>query len=144
MSNKDVAYGIGGLVVGAAVMALVMGGFSQDAPSMSEEMADETSETAVKQDETSSHAGMSMGDMNDALKGKTGDEFDKAFIELMVEHHQGAIDMADLIEGRAKHDEIKQLGKAIIAAQTKEIMDMKAWAKSWGYAVGNEPDAMMH
>lgn len=95
-------------------------------------------ETAIKKEETSTHDGMSMTAMNEALKNKTGDEFDKAFIELMTEHHQGAIDMANLIEARAKHQEIKDLGKAIIAAQTKEIQEMNEWAKNWGYISGNK------
>ena len=31
------------------------------------------------------------------LKNKTGDDFDKAFIEQMIIHHQGAIEMATLV-----------------------------------------------
>ena len=75
-------------------------------------------------------AGM-MADMNAELQGKTGDDFDKAFISEMVVHHQGAVEMAELALKHAKHQEIKDLAKAIITAQNKEIADMKAWAKSW-------------
>lgn len=76
---------------------------------------------------------MSMNDMMSSLEGKTGDKFDKAFLAAMIEHHQGAIDMAKLIPAQAKHDEIKQLGEAIIKAQTQEIGDMKQWQSDWGY-----------
>jgi uncharacterized protein (DUF305 family) len=72
-----------------------------------------------------------MMDMNAALKGKTGDAFDQAFLAEMVIHHQGAIDMAELAMANAKHQEIKNLSKAIVSAQTKEIAEMKAWQKSW-------------
>ena len=77
--------------------------------------------------------GMSMNAMVDDLKGKTGDEFDKAFINLMIEHHQGAIDMARLAQQYAGHDEIKNLADAIITAQTSEIEMMKEWWNSWRY-----------
>lgn len=76
---------------------------------------------------------MTMNGMVDALKGKTGDEFDKTFIEQMIPHHQGAIDMAKLVEQNAKHQELKDLAKDIISAQTKEINMMKDWQKNWGY-----------
>lgn len=76
---------------------------------------------------------MTMAEMNADLKGKTGDEFDKDFISMMIEHHQGAIDMASLATTNAKHDEIKTLGKAIISAQTSEIAEMQQWQMDWGY-----------
>jgi uncharacterized protein (DUF305 family) len=67
------------------------------------------------------------------LKGKTGDDFDKAFIEQMIVHHQGAIDMANLAKQNAKHDEIKKLSDDIVTAQTKEINEMTSWQQQWGY-----------
>ena len=76
---------------------------------------------------------MSMNEMSESLKGKTGDQFDKAFITQMIDHHQGAIDMANLAKVNAKHEEIKSLAEDIISAQTKEIEMMKQWMNSWGY-----------
>lgn len=72
-----------------------------------------------------------MMDMNAKLKGKTGDDFDKAFIEEMIVHHQGAVDMANLALKNAKRKEIIDLSKAIIEAQNKEIADMQSWEKAW-------------
>jgi uncharacterized protein (DUF305 family) len=72
-----------------------------------------------------------MMDMNAALVGKTGDSFDRAFLAEMIVHHQGAVEMAELALKNAKHQEIKDLATAIIAAQNKEIADMKAWEKTW-------------
>ncbi len=74
---------------------------------------------------------MSMNDMMGYLENKTGDDFDKAFIENMIMHHQGAIEMAEEAKKSAKHDEIKTLSDAIISAQTTEISQMKGWYKSW-------------
>lgn len=76
---------------------------------------------------------MSMEDMVDTLKGKTGDKFDREFIKQMIPHHQGAIDMAKEAQKNAGHDEIKNLADEIIAAQTKEINQMKEWQQTWGY-----------
>ncbi|MDO8619280.1 MAG: DUF305 domain-containing protein [Candidatus Daviesbacteria bacterium] len=76
---------------------------------------------------------MSMNEMSESLKGKSGDEFDKAFVRSMIDHHLGAIDMANLAKINAKHGEIKSLAEDIINAQTKEIEMMKQWSQSWGY-----------
>jgi len=74
-----------------------------------------------------------MANMTAELEGKTGDEFDKAFIEQMIMHHQSAIDMAAPGEQNAQRQEVKDLTKAIVAAQTKEIQQMKQWQQKWGY-----------
>lgn len=72
-----------------------------------------------------------MAGMMAGLNGKTGDDFDKAFLSEMVMHHEGAVVMAEEALKSAKHQEIKNLSNAIITAQKKEIADMKAWYKSW-------------
>ena len=72
-----------------------------------------------------------MADMMANLKGKSGEAFDNAFIKEMVMHHEGAVVMAQSALQNAKHQEIKDLAKAIITAQNKEIGDMKAWYKAW-------------
>lgn len=82
------------------------------------------------------HSAMGMMDTNagmmNALKGKSGDAFDKAFLEQMIIHHQSAIDMA-ASGSNAEHQEIKDLTKAIVSDQTKEIQKMRTWQKDWGY-----------
>ena len=60
-------------------------------------------------------------------------EVDAAFITSMIDHHQGAIDMAELAESRAEHDEIKQLSQDIIRAQEADIARMHDWQQEWGY-----------
>ena len=84
-----------------------------------------------------SQSEMSMEDhmmgMTSSLEGKTGDEFDRTFIEEMIVHHQGAIEMAQLARENAKRDEIKSLADDIISAQTSEIEMMRGWQKDWNY-----------
>lgn len=72
-----------------------------------------------------------MRDMNRALEGKTGDEFDQAFLAEMIVHHQGAVGMAQAALTNAKHQEIKDLAAEIIRAQEKEIAQMQEWQKNW-------------
>src|SRR3989338_5929332 len=66
-----------------------------------------------------------MEEMMEVMEGKKDDDFDKAFIETMIIHHQGAIDMAREAQQKAKHAEIKQLSGEIISAQSKEIDMMR-------------------
>lgn len=72
-----------------------------------------------------------MTSMNANLEGKTGDAFDRVFLDEMIVHHQGAVSMANLALTNAGHQEIKDLAAGIIAAQNKEIAEMKAWQQAW-------------
>jgi uncharacterized protein (DUF305 family) len=56
---------------------------------------------------------------------------DQQFIDMMVPHHQGAVEMATIAQQRAEHPEIKQLAEAIIRSQDAEIAQMKGWRKAW-------------
>lgn len=59
------------------------------------------------------------------LRAATGKEFDRLFLEGMIKHHEGAIDMAEMIDD-SKNSEVAELGKAIIATQTAEIKYMQS------------------
>lgn len=72
-----------------------------------------------------------MTSMTASLEGKTGDEFDRAFIEEMIVHHEGAVAMAQLALEKANHAEIKTMANDIISAQTREIETMRDWLQSW-------------
>lgn len=71
--------------------------------------------------------GMSM-DM-DALKDAR--PFDRAFIDDMIPHHQGAVRMARAELERGQHPELKRIAQAIVSAQAKEILQMNAWRSKW-------------
>lgn len=72
---------------------------------------------------------MAMG----AMEVSTDDSkpFDQRFIEAMISHHQGAIDMATMAQQLAEHQEIKDLSAAIITAQQAEIEQMQGWLQAW-------------
>ena len=80
------------------------------------------------------HADMTMDEMVRMLDGKTGTAFDLAFVEGMIPHHQGAIDMAKLALVHARHDEIKTMAREIIEAQQREIDMMRQWQQQWSSA----------
>ncbi len=75
--------------------------------------------------------GMSMNQMSSTLAALKGEDFDRMFITLMMDHHQGAIDMAKLALSNSERDELKDLANDIVSAQTKEIEMMKGWLDSW-------------
>jgi len=57
--------------------------------------------------------------------------FDAQFIDMMVPHHQGAVEMATIARQRAEHPEIAEMAGGVIAAQEAEIGQMKAWRLEW-------------
>ena len=57
--------------------------------------------------------------------------FDQRFIDMMVPHHEAAIAMAEIAQSRASHDELRALADEIIAAQSAEIGQLRAWRESW-------------
>jgi uncharacterized protein (DUF305 family) len=73
--------------------------------------------------------GMGMGEM--AISEDASKPFDQRFIEAMISHHQGAIEMAQMAQQMAEHEEIRTLADAIITAQQAEIEQMRGWLQEW-------------
>ncbi|MGW0755333.1 DUF305 domain-containing protein [Streptomyces sp. NPDC002814] len=67
-------------------------------------------------------AGAKAGDFNDA---------DVMFAQMMIPHHEQALEMAELAGGRASDAEIKDIAGKIEKAQDPEIQTMKGWLESW-------------
>ena len=72
-----------------------------------------------------------MMDMTARMKGKTGDELDRVFLEDMIVHHQGAIDMAKELQKGTKRPELQKMAEDIIRVQTGEIEMMQGWLVNW-------------
>ncbi len=75
--------------------------------------------------------------------GPADKNYDLRFIDSMVLHHQGAIDMAQQVLQKSQRPEMKKLAKDIIIAQTKEIKEMEQWRKSW-YPKAGDTRLMWH
>jgi hypothetical protein len=63
------------------------------------------------------------------MKGVANSDPDAAFVLGMVPHHQGAIDMAEIVLKFGKDHHNHELARQIIAAQQREIAEMRAWLK---------------
>lgn len=64
------------------------------------------------------------------LNGAKGDQFDKMFLDLMSHHHQDAIEMARLADGRSAMPEIQKFAASILKDQEREVSEMKEMMKS--------------
>ncbi len=71
--------------------------------------------------------------MATACTGISGGDapIDRAFIDMMVPHHESAIAMAEIAQERAEHSELRQLADDIVAAQSAEISQMTDWRQDW-------------
>lgn len=66
-----------------------------------------------------------------ALEKATGKSFDLLWLKAMTGHHDGAIDMAAMIENATNAD-IKSFGQAIVTAQSAQNKQMAAMIKRMG------------
>lgn len=78
-----------------------------------------------------SQGGMHMGGSEDITTLQNASDFDKAFIEQMIPHHQMAIMMARMLASGTNRSEMEQLAKNIVNSQTKEIQQMQGWYTTW-------------
>lgn len=72
-----------------------------------------------------------MEQMSASLEGLSGEAFDEAFIDEMIVHHQGAVEMAKMVLASSERLELRDLAQKIIDAQTAEIQMMEAWRAEW-------------
>jgi uncharacterized protein (DUF305 family) len=57
--------------------------------------------------------------------------YDLRYLDSMIEHHQGAIDMAQMAQSKAQHSELKVLAASMITTQQRELAQMKQWRGEW-------------
>ncbi|MEU0170330.1 DUF305 domain-containing protein [Streptomyces iakyrus] len=108
-----------GAVAAAALLLSACGG--DDMSGMDHGSSGDSSATATAK------AGAKAGNFNDA---------DVTFAQMMIPHHEQALEMAKLADGRASDAEVKDIAKKIEQAQDPEIKTMKGWLESW-----NKPTA---
>ncbi|MCG6134549.1 MAG: DUF305 domain-containing protein [Nostoc sp. LLA-1] len=90
--------------------------------------------------ETTDHQHMHHGGMNHAMDlGPADASYDLRFIDGMILHHQGAIDMAKEAQEKSQRPEMKQLAEEIITAQNQEIAQMREWRAAWYPNAGDKP-----
>lgn len=72
-----------------------------------------------------SRSGMMTGQEMQQLASAEGRDFDRLWLQLMIEHHQGAVQMAKTEQRDGENADAKALAQDIIAGQEAEITTMK-------------------
>lgn len=73
------------------------------------------------------------------LRSAAATDFDRVFIDMMVPHHEGAIEMARAELAKGATPELKTLAQDIIGAQQREIAEMKDFReKTFGASAGGD------
>ena len=75
-------------------------------------------------DHSSGMGMMSQQDM-DALTGLSGPEFDRQWLTMMIEHHEGAIEMANNEIADGSNPDAQEMARTIVATQQQEIDTMQ-------------------
>jgi uncharacterized protein (DUF305 family) len=91
------------------------------------------------------HMGMSQSQMGmemDMPMLRRAKPFDRAFIDMMVPHHQGAIAMAKQLLNKGEQPALRRMANDIVSAQTDEIAQMRKWRKAWYGSTGSSGDSM--
>ena len=76
------------------------------------------------------HMGM-LGNESDITNLENSENFDTAFLQQMIPHHQMAVMMASMLRNGTDRPEMKQLADSIINTQTNEIDKMREWLMLW-------------
>lgn len=63
------------------------------------------------------------------LEAAKGEAFDKAFLRMMIEHHEGAVAMAKAEQSSGQFPPAKQMAATIVSSQTAEITEMRTLLK---------------
>jgi uncharacterized protein (DUF305 family) len=73
--------------------------------------------------------GMDMGGMSEedmaALEAASGPEFDRMFLEMMIAHHRGAVEMAETEVADGSNPDAVAMAQEIVDTQNAEIQEME-------------------
>ncbi len=75
-------------------------------------------DTAFAASEAAMHTGMAAA---------SGETLDEAYIAKMIEHHRGAVAMADVALAQSRDPEVRRMAQVVKDSQTREITEMRAW-----------------
>ena len=62
---------------------------------------------------------------------RAAEPFDRNFIDSMIRHHEQAIQAAEIALAESDRDDIRALAEEIVAAQTREIEQLREWRERW-------------
>jgi uncharacterized protein (DUF305 family) len=65
--------------------------------------------------------------MHTGMANASGETVDEAYIAKMIEHHRGAVAMADVALAQSRDPEIRRMAQVVKDSQTREIAEMRDW-----------------
>ena len=65
--------------------------------------------------------------MHTGMARASGQTVDEAYIAKMIEHHRGAVAMAEVALKESRDPEVRRMAQVVVDTQTREIADMQAW-----------------
>jgi hypothetical protein len=68
---------------------------------------------------------VAMAKMMKGMDAKPSGDVDRDFVEMMIPHHQGAIDMSQAVLKYGKNERIRRLAQEIVVTQQEEIAAMR-------------------
>ena len=112
------------------LMTLVLGSMLAVATGCSGSGASSTPGSATSPALTGSASAVTSSTATGSLSAEAAG-IDRQFIDMMVPHHESAVEMAKLAQERAEHTELKSLAAGIIAVQQREIAQLTGWRQAW-------------
>lgn len=76
-------------------------------------------------DEPMAMPGLATPEQIAQLRAATGVDAERIFLELMMAHHRGAVDMANAVVARSSNPAVVELAQSIIESQTAEMQVME-------------------
>ena len=74
----------------------------------------------------------SEAEMHTRMMSASGQTVDQAYIAKMIEHHRGAVAMAEVALAQSKDPEVRRMAQIVVDSQTREITEMQAWRPASG------------
>ncbi|MBI4779875.1 MAG: DUF305 domain-containing protein [Oscillatoriophycideae cyanobacterium NC_groundwater_1537_Pr4_S-0.65um_50_18] len=101
-----------------AMPHLAMPGMEHEMPGMGHEMPSMQGEMP-----SMSHDSMSLGPEDEY--------FDLRFLDAMILHHQGAVNMAEEVLEKSDRLSLRKMAREIILVQKREVRRMQSWREAW-------------
>ncbi len=76
--------------------------------------------------------------MNATLQSLKGAEFEKSYLEQMIQHHRSGVEMAKLVADHTQRAELRPFADKMVSAQEQEIGQMTRWLSEWHKASPKE------
>jgi len=79
--------------------------------------------------------GMQSESQMQTLEDARGRDADGEFLDMMIDHHQGAVDMGDYVKKHATDEKVRSFGERVARIQRSEILELKALQRRLGLPV---------